>query len=155
MTTPIAAARTRWETRFPTSTGLTLGTFWLLSLFGVYAEGGDCFAPDNECQVVWALQGVHAAVFFGLAVAVTILGGVAIVVGGWRVPTLLALLSVAALMLGLAPIVFGRDFVGRGSALEWLPNGLFVEAPALVALAVASTRQAIAYRRRTGDRTVT
>lgn len=101
----------------------------------------ECFEPQAECEAANAAYQAQGPVLVGILGVITVIGIIAILIGGRVVPGILLVAS-----LGTPVLVWAS---GNGSS--WVPRGLIFATPALLFLAFASAAQILDQSRRDGS----
>lgn len=115
-----------------------LGLFLLwLTLPVVLALSGwfDCLSSDRSCREAVERKDLASTIAVALLVGFTGLAIGSIVVGRGRLPRILLVLSIAAVLLGLLSLGV------RAALSPWLPVGLWLTIPATAMIAIGSARQ--------------
>ena len=105
---------------------------WVAGLAALLTSGGDCFGSEAGCRAISNIQVVQGRVLVATVVGLSVLGFLAIAVGGRVVPSALLAASVATLLLSFA-----------SPALWWVPRGLGLILLPVAILALAAAGQVI------------
>ena len=133
------AAQTPRSTRSEAFIWLTviglLLLWWTLPLVLAFSGWFDCVGSDPSCRDAIAQKDAAAAIVVGLLVAFTVVAIASMIVGRRRLPRIVLVLSVAALLLGFVSLGV------RAALSPWLPVGLWLTIPGAALIAIGSARQ--------------